>query len=183
MELRTPRLVLHDFQVSDWRAVHTFTTDPIVIQFMPLDPPTEEDVHAWVQGWITQAQDEPRTSYDLAVVLAQTQQVMGWCRIAWRMDEVRQAELAYMLAQTYWGQGLATELAQSLVRFGFTTLQAHRIFATARPANVGSWRVLEKLGMRREGHLRQHRWMKGTWHDSFLYAILEQEWTDQERTT
>jgi len=183
MELTTPRLRLRDFQSADWQAVHTFTADPAVVQFMPLDPATQEEVHAWVQAWIDQAQAEPRTSYDLAVVHATTQRVIGWCRIAWRSDEVRQAELAYMLHQQYWGQGVATELAHALLTFGFTTMQAHRIFATTRPANVGSWRVLEKLGMRREGHLRQHRWMKGTWHDSFLYAILDDAWADGEHGT
>jgi ribosomal-protein-alanine N-acetyltransferase len=64
----------------------------------------------------------------------------------------------------------------SLLEFGFAELGLHRVFATARPPNVASWRVLERIGMRREGHLVRHRWMKGTWHDSYLYAILEDEW-------
>ena len=52
----------------------------------------------------------------------------------------------------------------------------HRIYATCRPPNVASWRVMEKLGMRREGHLVQHRLIKGRWQDSYLYAILDDEW-------
>jgi RimJ/RimL family protein N-acetyltransferase len=63
-----------------------------------------------------------------------------------------------------------------VLRYGFGELDLHRVYATCRPANDASRCVLEKLGMRREGHLRRHRWMKGTWHDSLLYAILVEEW-------
>jgi RimJ/RimL family protein N-acetyltransferase len=75
-----------------------------------------------------------------------------------------------------------TEAARAVLRFGFTELKLHRIFATCRPANIGSARVLEKLGMQREGHFRQHRWMKGAWHDSYLYAILDHEWRPTKPT-
>lgn len=60
--------------------------------------------------------------------------------------------------------------------YGFRELGLHRVYATCRPVNVACSRVMEKVGMQQEGHLRQHRWMKGAWHDSLLYAILEDEW-------
>ena len=176
IKLTTNRLLLRDFQQSDWPDVHEFSVDPEVLQFLPSDPGTVEQTQAFVQWYIDRVHDDPRMFYELAVVLSTEQKVIGWCRFAWRTDEVRQAEIAYMLNRRYWGQGLATELARALVHFGFATMGAHRIFATARPANIASWRVLEKIDMQREGHLRQHRWMKGAWHDSLLYAILEHEW-------
>ncbi len=66
-------------------------------------------------------------------------------------------------------------MAAGLLRFGFETLGLHRIHAIVEPENVASTRVLEKVGMRREGHLRDHRYAKGRWRDSLLYAILEGE--------
>ena len=63
----------------------------------------------------------------------------------------------------------------AIVEFGFSKLGLHRIFGTCDPANTASVRLLEKVGMQREGHLREHKWGKGKWRDSFLYAILEQE--------
>ncbi len=69
-----------------------------------------------------------------------------------------------------------TEAASSLVEFGFTRPGLHRIWATCGIDNVGSMRVLEKLGMHREVHLREHLWLRGKWRDSCLYAILEREW-------
>ncbi len=177
MELVTPRLRLREFHTTDWPDVHEYNADGEVFRHLPSDAGTLEETHALIHWCQEQAQVAPRLIYDLAVVLTAEQKVIGWCRFAWREDELRQAEIAYLLNRHYWGQGLATELARALVRFGFETVHAHRIFATARPANLASWRVLEKVGMQREGHLRQHRWMKGAWHDSYLYAILEHEWS------
>lgn len=183
IKLTTNRLVLRNFQQSDWSDVHEFNADPKVLRFLPSDPATIEQTQAAVQWWIDRVHDDPRMFYDLAVILLTDRKVLGWCRFAWRTDELHQAEIAYILNRRYWGQGLATELAHALLHFGFATMHAHRIFATVRPANIASWRVLEKISMQREGHLRQQRWMKGAWHDSFLYAILEHEWAANNTAT
>lgn len=174
--LRTPRLVLREFAEEDWRALHGINSDLEVKQFMPSDTLSEAEAKENVRWCIEQAQVEPRIFYDLAIALPEALEAVGWCRLAHRYDEVRQGEIAYQLRRDLWRQGLATEVAGRLLEFGFVDLRLHRIFATARPANVASWRVLERSGMRREGHLVRHRWMKETWHDSYLYAVLEDEW-------
>jgi RimJ/RimL family protein N-acetyltransferase len=84
--------------------------------------------------------------------------------------------LGYSLARPHWGQGYATEASVALVRLGFESLGMHRISATTDVRNVASWRIMEKLGMRREAHLREHVRQRGQWRDSFLYAILERDW-------
>jgi RimJ/RimL family protein N-acetyltransferase len=182
MELYTARLQLREFGDADWPNVHEYNSDPEVMQYLPSDPGTEEQSRELVRWCITQSQTDPRVYYDLAVVHTAESKVIGWCSFAWRYDEVDQAEIAYILNRQYWGHGFATEIAARLLQLGFDELGAHRIFATCRPANVASRRVLEKIGMQREGHLRQHRRMKGGWHDSFLYAILDHEWKQGIRT-
>jgi RimJ/RimL family protein N-acetyltransferase len=86
-----------------------------------------------------------------------------------------EAELAYALHHQEWGQGYASEATCALLAFGFTTLGLHRVFATCDPDNRASVRVLQKLRMQQEGHLRENTWMRGTWRDSLLYALLAQE--------
>jgi ribosomal-protein-alanine N-acetyltransferase len=81
------------------------------------------------------------------------------------------------LTRRYWGQGYATETGKALLTFGFDGLGLHRIFATCDPANVPSAHVLEKIGMQREGRIREHKWAKRRWRDSLLYAILDYECT------
>jgi len=65
-----------------------------------------------------------------------------------------------------------------VITFGFDTLKLHRIYATCDPRNIGSSKVLEKVGMAKEGILRENMLMKdGVWRDSFLYSVLKQEWS------
>jgi RimJ/RimL family protein N-acetyltransferase len=175
MLLQTRRLILRAFEEDDWQAVYAYAANPAVLRYMPADAPTAEQVRQTVQWMIKGKEDNP-PHYDFAVILKTEPHLIGWCSVSIRYDELRQGELAYAFNPQYWTQGYATEAAIGALRYGFSELDLHRIFATCRPDNVGSWRVLEKVGMQREGHLRQHRWVRDSWQDSFLYAILDYEW-------
>jgi RimJ/RimL family protein N-acetyltransferase len=173
--LRTDRLILREFVEDDWRAVHAFLSDPEVSRYCPFQPPTEEETREEIRKLIDGQRAKP-PQYDFALVLRSTGTLIGLCRLTMRPDELRQGEILYLLNRRYWGQGYATEAARAVLGYGFEELGLHRVYATCRPANVASSRVMEKVGMQQEGHLRRHRWMKGTWQDSLLYAILEEEW-------
>jgi RimJ/RimL family protein N-acetyltransferase len=89
--------------------------------------------------------------------------------------------LGYCFARSAWGHGYATESGRTVLEFGFKSLRLHRIWACCDPDNAGSVRVLEKLGMRKEGHLRQDCQIRGEWRDNLLFAILEEEWVPTDR--
>jgi RimJ/RimL family protein N-acetyltransferase len=72
--------------------------------------------------------------------------------------------------------GYATETAKALLKLGFDTLGLHRISATCDVLNKASFNVLEKIGMKREGHLKEDIYLRNRWRDSYIYAILEQDW-------
>ncbi|WP_269433171.1 GNAT family N-acetyltransferase [Paenibacillus sp. FJAT-27812] len=74
-------------------------------------------------------------------------------------------------------KGFATEAAKALLEFGFRELGLHRIFATCRPDNLGSAKVLQKIGMSYEGHIREHKRHNEKWLDSHQYSILESEYS------
>ncbi len=82
------------------------------------------------------------------------------------------------MRRSVWGLGYATEATRLIVAFGFRELGLHRIEATCAPENLGSVRVLEKIGMRREGQLKQHLLAHGAWRDSLVYGVLRGEWPD-----
>jgi ribosomal-protein-alanine N-acetyltransferase len=103
------------------------------------------------------------------------ERLIGWCALAFISRKHHEAELGYALKRRYWGQGYTPEAARALLTFGFTTLTLQRVFATCHPGNQASEHVLQKLSMRKEGYLREHRWSKGAWRDSLLYALLAQE--------
>jgi RimJ/RimL family protein N-acetyltransferase len=175
-ELRLPRLRLREWREDDWPQAHAYASDSEVVRFLDWGPNTEEDTRAFIGEATRARRASPRTHYDLAVALAESDEVIGGGRIWIESAEHREASIGYSLGQAHWGRGYATELALGLLSIGFEMLGMHRIWAIVEPENAASARVLEKLGMQREGRLRDHRYAKGRWRDSLLYAILAPEW-------
>lgn len=180
MQLETTRLLLREFTLADWSAVQAYCGDPVVVHFMTFGPNTVAETQAWLQWCVEQSQAVPRSIYSLAIVLQSDGQLIGNCTLALNPAEPREAAFSYLLNRAYWGQGYATEAMRALFDFGFNEFGLHRVADAVDPANTASIRVLEKLGLRREGHLREARWHKERWWDEYLYAILEQEWQTQK---
>ncbi len=87
-------------------------------------------------------------------------------------------DLGYSLAREHWGRGLITEAVREVITYGFGVLGLERIEAWADIRNVGSWRVMEKCGMVREGVFRSARPARdGSRSDDVHYAVLRAEWT------
>jgi [ribosomal protein S5]-alanine N-acetyltransferase len=101
--------------------------------------------------------------------------LVGLCGLVLQPEQ-EEGELWYLLDPAAWGRGLAAEAAHALVEYAFRQLALHRVWASCLPENPASGRVLEKLGFRREGLLRQNLRIHGQWRDSYLYAILAAEW-------
>ncbi len=178
MEILTDRLKLREFVPEDWRAVQTYRKDPRYRRFYPILRASEAATRAFVQGIIEEQSRRPRTTYQFAIELGENGRLIGnvGIRLGKRQPEARQADLGYELDPRYWGKGYANEAARAVVNFGFETLQVHRIWAECLAENQASARVLEKLGMRLEGRLREDEYFKGRWWDTLIYAILEDEW-------
>lgn len=176
MNLKSNRLLLRDFVEDDWLALHAIESLPEVARYQSFEPRTPEESRSYVLDGIAGAAEEPRLTYDLAVVLAEMDRLIGRVGLGITEPELREAVIWYTLHPDHWGQGYMTEAARAMVVHGFGDLGLHRIWADCDPRNPGSWRVLEKIGMRREGHLLENAWVKGEWVDSLIYAILDREW-------
>ncbi|WP_228013493.1 GNAT family N-acetyltransferase [Nostoc edaphicum] len=174
--LETHRLLMRDFIEADWQAVFTYQSDPWYLHYSYWTQRTQKDVCEFIQMFIEQQKEQPRTKFQLAVVLKEENRLIGNCGIRVNDPEMREANIGYELNTQYWGQGYATEAAKEILKFGFEELKMHRIWSWCVAENVASVRVLEKIGMRREGHLREKELIKGRWYDNFLYAILDHEW-------
>lgn len=176
LTLTTKRLALREFAKGDWQAVHEYASDPEVVRYVDWGPNTEKETRDFIRRTMASCKEKPRRDYQFAVILKEEDRLIGACDIHLSEPPHQEASIGYCLNRHYWGNGYATEATRRLLAFGFDELQLHRIFATCDPQNKGSVRVLEKAGMRREGRLRDHKWVKGRWRDSFLYAILDHEW-------
>ena len=188
MLLQTERLILREFVAGDWPDLLAYKSDPRYLRFNPEREGSEARAREFVVMWLEQQAQLPRTQFQLAItqrLLPGTERSgrpIGNCGIRMKSPEASEADIGYELAPAYWGQGLATEAARAMVAFGFETLRLHRIWSHCIAENFASARVLEKLGMRLEGRLRENEWMKGRWWDTLLYAALEHEWRPNEAT-
>ena len=176
MELHTDRLLLREFVTADWPAVLAYQRDPRYLQYYEWADRTPGDVQRFVQRFLDQQDEQPRRKFQLAVVLKASGQLIGNCGIRKASAEAHEADIGYELSPDHWGHGYATEAARAIVQFGFAALNVHRIWAWCIADNVASARVLEKLGFRLEGRLREKEYFKGRWWDTLMYGLLEDEW-------
>ena len=176
--IATGRLVLREFVLHDWPALHLYGSDPEVMGGLLLPPNSAEDSRDVVQRCMAYQDEEPRTRYELAITLATTGELVGGSGVRITSARNREASMGYVLRRDSWGKGYATEAARAMLRVGFEVLGAHRVIGDVDAANNGSIRVLEKLGMTKEGLFRQGFWSPahGHWRDTYRYAILEDEW-------
>jgi len=162
--LETERLILRKVTLDDVADQFAWTSDPLVTRFLTSGPEenpaeTERSIRR-ILGLYASGQVRP-----WAVVLKETGRQIGSCGYNWWQPSHRRAELSYMLASDHWGRGLATE-----------QIDLNRIEALVSPANGASRRVLEKVGMRPEGILREAVNVKGVLADHILYSLLRRDW-------
>lgn len=179
MELTTARLNLREFTENDWPAVLAYQQDPRYLRYYEWPERTVTDAQAFVQMFLNFQGTSPRTKFQLAVVHRGTGQLIGNCGLRLKSVGAIEADIGYELSPEQWGNGYATEAAQAMVNWGFTEFNLHRISALCLADNVGSARVLEKVGMKLEGRMRENEQFKGRYWDTLLYAILDDEWRER----
>jgi ribosomal-protein-alanine N-acetyltransferase len=174
-KIETKRLLLRDLKETDVRAVHDYASDPAVVRYMDWGPNNREETEAFIQRALEAQKEKPRHHYTLAITLKVDKKLIGSCGVHVSNPDNREGWIGYCFNKQFWGKGYATETAKTLVEFGLKKLCLHRVFATCDPENTASARVLEKTGMKFEGHIREHKLVKGKWRDSLLYAVINQE--------
>lgn len=168
--IETERLVIREFETADWPAVFAYTSDPAVMAYIPEGVMTAEQTQVFV------ALHQGSEAMMWPVVLKERGQLIGHM-VFHPWFAPRTYEIGWVFHSGWHGRGYATEAASALLDYGFRELGLHRVIATCQPENPASYRVMEKMGMRREGHFRKCIYRPdGSWWDEYFYAILEEEW-------
>jgi [ribosomal protein S5]-alanine N-acetyltransferase len=173
IRIETARLVLRDVVETDLDGFLAYMADPAYIHHLPLDPMDRAGVQALVDRVLLRQTPGPRERYFLAVEERTSGRLIGEA-IFKRLSTV-EGEIGWGVAGDCRGQGIATEIGQALRRFGFGTLQLHRLIARCEVSNAASERVMAKLGMSKEGILREHIFARGRWWSSALWSVLASE--------
>ncbi len=170
-ELTTDRLRLRPFALSDVDDVLEYTSHPDWGRYLPDPRPyTRKVAEEFLAKMVLDSWD---TNPSFGIVL--DGKVTG--NFHFNIDlKNKVAEIGYTLGRPHWGRGLATEAARCVIDWGFKTYDVGKVFARAQVPNEGSWRVMEKLGMVREGLLRGHYLEHGEPKDYYIYGVLREEW-------
>lgn len=174
--LETPRLRLRPMTAADFDAVHAYAGSQENTRYMLWGTNTKAETRAFLRMCERTWAQDTTDSYNFAIEDRDTGSVIGGCSID---TENGEGCLGWILHRDRWNRGITTEAGAAMMRYGFETLGLHRIYATCDTNNIGSYRVMEKLGMKREGTFRKNRFYHNTWHDEHHYAILKEEWEEQ----
>jgi Acetyltransferases, including N-acetylases of ribosomal proteins len=176
--LETERLILRKLRLEDAKDVFEYASDPEVSKYVTWEP------HRSIEDSInlikfTHEYYERKEGIIWGIVYKENNKVIGTCDISPVTKHFR-AEIAYALSRDYWGKGIMTEAVKEVIRFGFERMNLNRIQAMCIPENIGSYRVMEKVGMKYEGLIREYMYIKGKFQDLKLYSILKREYQEQK---
>lgn len=177
MLLTTERLELRLVSSGDLAAVHELHRLPETNRFNTLGiPSTLEQTQNVLQDLIVDAEKAQNPAYTFGIRERAYQEFIGLIALKCGNPKFRIGEVWYKLHVDHWGKGYATEALERILQFGFADVRLHRIEAGCAVENEGSIRVLEKVGMLREGRKRKVLPLDSGWSDNFFYAILEEDW-------
>lgn len=173
--LSTERLQIRNFRPEDWRALYAYLSVPEVMRFEPGGVSSEDDCRRI-------ATERAANDNFLAVCRTAGNELIGHVYFApYQQPELRCWMLGYIFNPHFGAQGYATEACTAIVQQGFAGHGVRRVIALCNPENVRSWRLLERIGMRREGHFIRDIFFrtgsdgKPVWQDTYQYAILAEE--------
>lgn len=176
VRIETERLVIRELRDDDWVALHAVESSAAVNRYQVYDAHTEQASRDLIARARREAASDPRTLYELGVTHRGDDRLLGRGGFRRSGYQLRTGELWCVLAPDEQRRGIVTEAARAVIDLAFGELGMHRLFGDCDPRNTASARLMEGLGMRREAHHVQNLWAKGEWCDSWIYALLADDW-------
>jgi ribosomal-protein-alanine N-acetyltransferase len=177
MNAQSARLIFKQVSINDIENIHALHSLPETDRFNTLGiPETFQVTENVVADWIAKQNANPQTSYTFSLTLIDTNEFIGLIALNLGKVNYKIAEVWYKLHPIHWGKGYATEALIQILDFGFNHLKLHRIEAGCAVENIASSKVLEKVGMIKEGMKRKILPIRGEWKDNYFYAILEEDY-------
>lgn len=172
--IETNRLLLRLFKETDAPEVTKLCNNYNLYKntlYLPY-PYSIEDALSWIKNHLDNFNDNKY--FEFAITDKVTGKLYGAIALS-KHQKFNNGELAYWVGEEYWGNGYATEAAKAILEFAFIEKQYHRVFARYFHSNPASGKVIEKIGMRKEGVLRNHVMKENKYIDLVYYGILKHE--------
>lgn len=169
MYIETDRLIIREFYPEDWEQVWKYTSNANVMKYIPEGVFSETDAKEFVQT------NMGKKAKYFPVIVKEENQLIGHM-VFFRYFGDHTYEIGWVFNPDFHSKGYASEAAYAILKYAFEELKLHRVIATCQPENIPSYRVMEKIGMRREGYFKKCIPHEDGWWDEYYYSILEEEW-------
>ncbi|CAN5396415.1 GNAT family protein [soil metagenome] len=177
LPIETERLTLRHSVDADLDATFAFQGDDEITRFVSYNTRTRDKVREVLeQRKSFRAIENDGDQMVLTVVERETGSVIGDMHFWVTSFEHKQAEFGYIFHLDFSGKGYATEASRAVLDTLFNVYEMRRVIAKCDVRNAASYRLMERVGMRREAHFVENAWFKGEWSSSYIYAILVDEW-------
>jgi len=151
MRRETGRLIIRPFTMDDISVIYEIVTDPEVMRYLPDDvtsPDELRELFKWLLDCYEKNTPDNLIKLTEGIAWKETGMLIGWCGLGPLDFNPGEIEIFFGLAKEYWNRGIATEAASEMLRYGFEEIGLDRIVAVADPGNIGSVKLIEKLGMK-----------------------------------
>lgn len=173
--IETERVLLREMRLADANDLFEYASDPEVSQYTSWETHQSiEDTKDFVKTVIEAQQKKQVRNW--CIELKAGKKAIGACGFVYWDIQHSRAAFGYALARKYWNQGIMTEAMNEVIAFGFHQMKLNRIEAICEIENIGSFRVMEKLGMQNEGLYREYVFKGGRFRDVKMYSILKKDY-------
>ncbi|MEP7234010.1 MAG: GNAT family protein [Ignavibacteriota bacterium] len=172
----TSRLIIRPLTMTDDEAIYAYCCDPEVAHYVSFNTHRSiEDTRVFLRSAL-ESYEKQTDPGSLAIVMKEEMKLIGTIGYLNFRPSHKSVEIGYALSRPYWNKGIVTEASKAMTDHFFRNSDLVRIEAQCRTENIGSARVMEKAGMRFEGILRKHLFMKGAHYDTKMFSIIRDDW-------
>ncbi len=176
LPITTPRLVLRRLTTGDWKDLLEVLSDEEVFRYMEGQPLGEEQVIRWLEHDSVVKLTTPDQLFYLGIEVRDGGRLIGYAALNFTDPRRSQARLNICLNPKFHHKGFALEATDALIRFCFADIRLHRVTGCCDSRNTAACRLLENVGMRREGEFVKDNFLNGEWANSVWYAALDEEY-------
>jgi ribosomal-protein-alanine N-acetyltransferase len=174
-ELSTERLILRKMTEKDAKALFQIWSDDEVTKYMNMNSFMNIDQTLYMVDFLNNL-FKKKEGIRWGIFRKNDDTLIGTCGFNTWIKRSSRGEIGYELGQKYWGNGYATEALKEVIRFGFEETLLNRVEAFVVPEASRSIKVLEKLGFKKEGTLREYGFWSNRYWDEYIYSLLRKDW-------
>ena len=176
MEIKGERLILKQLSHKHLGFIYKMKCNYLVYQYEEIEELSKEQTYKKYMDKINEMEEAQGKSLILLICVLPDETPVGEVHIKLNWEEIREWEVGYTLHPDYWGNGYASEAAKLALKHVFDNQNAHKVVGFCNANNAKSANLMERVGMKRDGILREGKLWRNEWCDEYVYSILEKDY-------